>query len=217
MPRFVLLPRKLLPAGLVVSCMLFSSFVLPQQTEQLSEGKSSTGAMKQTAWSGGGNPGSERPELDRWLDRAVLVGSGTFEFAFWDVYDANLYSRDGQYDAEKPFALELVYHRSFKGRDIADRSAELIRQQGLDNEIRLASWHSQMEQVFPDVKQGTRLTGIRTEQGYAYFLLDGELIGRIRDQAFTRYFFGIWLGQDTKAPQLREQLIGSPDYADISR
>ena len=207
-PRRPVFLLPLLMGGLLV----FYSALLQARQES---GQRQNGGMQQAAWVGSNT--AEKEELGRYLGEAQLVGSGTFAFAFWDVYDANLYSASGQFDSDKPFALELVYHRNFNGKDIADRSAELIRQQGFEDEIRLASWHSQMAMIFPDVQEGTRLTGVRTQQGFASFLLDGQPVGEIRDRAFARYFFNIWLGPDTKAPQLREQLVGTPDYANISR
>lgn len=165
------------------------------------------------------NPGSAAPGLlNRYLEQVELVGSGTFEFAFWDIYDVQLFAQSRSFGMEPPFALQITYHRDFSGESIADRSAELIRRQGVSSEVLLARWHSQMEQIFPDVKEGTRILGVHTGQGHARFYADEKFLGEIRDSRFSRYFFNIWLGEDTQAPQLRQQLLGpAQDYAANSR
>ena len=139
---------------------------------------------------------------------AQKVGEGRLTYVFWDVYDATLYAPQGQWRDNPPFALQLSYLRSLEGSKIADRAITEMREQGFDDEVRLATWHTQMRNIFPDVDQGVRLTGVYTQTGATIFYRNGAEIGSLSDPAFGQAFFGIWLDEKTSAPELRLQLIG---------
>lgn len=144
------------------------------------------------------------------IPTAQKVGQGRMTYLFWDVYDATLYAPDGIWNSEKPFALELSYLRELKGKKIADRSVEEIRNQGFRDEVKLATWHAQMRNIFPNVTDGDTLTGIYTENGEAVFYKDSAEVGRIKDAEFSRAFFNIWLSEKTTEPGLRRKLLGDP-------
>ena len=57
------------------------------------------------------------------------VGSGTMRFFGLRIYDATLWSPSGVWSADQPYALQLVYARSFDGAAIACRSVEEMRGQ----------------------------------------------------------------------------------------
>jgi hypothetical protein len=140
-----------------------------------------------------------------------LVNQANFSYMLWKVYDIALFDEDGQFDHIPPYALRLTYLRELSGTSIADRSSKLIRSQGVEDEIQIAGWHSQMDEIFPDVSAGDTLSGLYNENKETVFFYNGEAIGRIQDPLFGQYFFGIWLGEDTTEPRLRSQLIGSTD------
>ena len=151
---------------------------------------------------------SSLSSVKAYIPNAGLVGKGRLNYIVWQVYDAALYAPDGKYQQGKPVALNLHYLRAIKGRQIADKSAEEIRRQGFKNEVTLATWHEQMRRIFTDVDAGTVLTGIRNAKGQTIILKDGKKIGIFRDPEFGRYFFDIWLGINTSAPELRNSLLG---------
>lgn len=146
--------------------------------------------------------------LSQYVPEANLVGSARMSFFLWDVYDATLYATHGQWQPDKPFALTLRYLRDIEGEAIADRTAREIRRQGPVDEVRLAAWYSQMRVIFPDVSDGTELTGIYSPGRATRFLQDGNEIGTIQDPEFGVRFFAIWLGEKTSEPALRRQLLG---------
>lgn len=137
-----------------------------------------------------------------------LVGKGRMSFYVWDVYDAELFAPRGDWNEDKPFALSLSYLRHIEGRKIADRSVQEIRKLGYSNEVKLATWHSQMREIFPNVEKGTKLTGIKTGKEHTLFYHNHEFVGKIDDEEFSRYFFRIWLSTKTGASELRKQLLG---------
>lgn len=148
-----------------------------------------------------------RPVLQNIPD-AQKLGSGRLSFLIWDVYDAKLYAPSERYDSSEPFALKLSYLIDLKGADIAERSVEEMRKQGFNDEAKLKEWQQVMEKIFPDVKEGNSLTGIRDASGRSLFYLDDIFIGSVEDEAFTNSFFAIWLDKKTSEPALRKKLLG---------
>ena len=110
--------------------------------------------------------------------------------------------------ADYPFALQLTYLRSLDGEKIAGRAIKEIRGQGFADEVTLATWHTQLRQLFPDVHKGDTLTGVFTQDGQTIFFSHGEKIGQINDPRFSEHFFAIWLSPKTSAPEIRLGLLG---------
>lgn len=137
------------------------------------------------------------------------VGSGTLRFFGLRVYDATLWSPRGVWTNGQPFALELHYARSFDGAAIAERSIEEIRAQRSLPEAILARWETQMKAIFPNVRAGDRLIGVRVPGQGAAFYQGSRSLGRIDDEAFADAFFDIWLAPATRAPELRARLLGT--------
>jgi Chalcone isomerase-like len=130
----------------------------------------------------------------------------------FNIYDVKLWAADGfavtNYSAES-FALELRYLRGFKGAMIAERSLSEMRRLGPVSDEKAVKWLDNMKKTFPDVKKGDELIGIHKPDGTASFTLNGKPIGEVRDEEFTRLFFGIWLSPNTSEPKMRMQLLGS--------
>ncbi|MHA7777077.1 chalcone isomerase family protein [Roseibium sp. M-1] len=143
------------------------------------------------------------------LPAAERVGAGRMTFLGFKVFDAELFAPGGTYNPSAPFALRLTYLRSFKGQEIADSSVKEIRRQGGVSDSQLANWRRQMEALFPDVRPGQSITGVRTAGGRSEFYLGDRKLGTIADPAFTKKFFAIWLGGNTRDPQLRAKLVGA--------
>ena len=145
----------------------------------------------------------------RLLPSAELVGAGRMTFLGFKVFDAELYAPGGTYAPSAPFALKLTYLRAFKGKDIADSSVKEMRRQGGVSDRQLAAWGREMEAIFPDVRPGQSITGVRTAGGRTEFYLGNRKLGSVSDPAFTKKFFAIWLGNASRDPQLRAKLVGA--------
>lgn len=144
------------------------------------------------------------------LPNFEAVGSGTMRFFGLRIYDATLWSPGGVWSANQPYALELVYARSFEGAAIAQRSIEEMRAQRAYPTATLTRWEQQMGALFPDVTSGDRLTGVRMPGEGAAFYSGTRKLGQIDDEAFADAFFGIWLDPATRAPGLRARLLKLP-------
>lgn len=150
------------------------------------------------------------PELRATLPVAALAGQATLRVWGFEVYHARLWVAPG-FDAtgyaQHPFALELSYLRDFASADIAKRSLSEMRRQGAMESTVEARWEAQMRTVFPDVSASDRITGIHQPGVGAVFLGNGRRLGEIRDPAFAKAFFGIWLSPRTSEPRLRSALL----------
>lgn len=131
-------------------------------------------------------------------------GRGSFRRFGFLVYDASLWT--GDVPDAPPLALRLDYRRQLAGQAIADASVDEMRRFVAD-EARLAAWGQAMRRIFPDVDAGDHLLGVWRDEG-AYFYQDERLIGAVRDPAFARAFFAIWLDRRSSAPALRAALLG---------
>ncbi|CAH0350918.1 chalcone isomerase family protein [Aquabacterium sp. CECT 9606] len=152
------------------------------------------------------------PELVQNLPQARLQGSSRFRHYGFHVYDAQLWVPP-TFDAAKlfsqPFALSLIYARSLKARDIAERSVEEMRRQATVSDAEAQRWSQAMTAAFADVRNGDRLTGLHQVEGGASFFFNGQATQAINDKRFAGLFFGIWLSSATSAPGLRRDLLGA--------
>lgn len=147
------------------------------------------------------------------IPQAVLRGSGTYRWFGMVIYGAVLWTLpDSGSDFSHPFALELTYARDLQGGKIAEASIEEIRKLKLGTAVKQQLWLTQLKAIFPDVKEGSRLTGIHIPGEAIRFYLNDKFLGEIRDPEFARSFFSIWLDENTSAPDLRNKLIGKTSF-----
>jgi Chalcone isomerase-like len=145
------------------------------------------------------------------LPNARSVGAAQFKVWGFKVYDARLWaSQDFKAEdyAQRSFALEINYLRSFDNGAVAERSIQEMRGIGKFSEAQAAQWLAQMQRIFPDIANGDRLVGMHKPGVGAAFSFNGKSVGEIADPEFARLFFGIWLSPKTSAPQLRRELLG---------
>ncbi|GLS84065.1 chalcone isomerase family protein [Paraferrimonas haliotis] len=136
------------------------------------------------------------------------VGSGEMNWFLLTVYQASLFSDDGDYKSNDwPMALQITYHHDIKAEDLITATAEqwqhLNYQQSLFND-----WLGQLETLWPDVEAGDQLT-LRVEQDGSHNFYHNQVpIGYIEDERFAAAFLDIWLSEDTSEEKLRAKLIG---------
>ncbi|MFN7163111.1 MAG: hypothetical protein ACK5YK_00710 [Pseudomonadota bacterium] len=137
------------------------------------------------------------------------VGRIEFRWLGFSVYNATLFSPTGRFDAGSPYVLELTYQRALSGGAVAQTSLNEMRRLGFNNPSKAANWQVQLTDWFSGIEKGTKLAAMRNANGSTTFIRNGkQVLGTIADPTFTRYFFGIWLDENSRAPKLRNQLIG---------
>jgi hypothetical protein len=147
------------------------------------------------------------------IANARLAGQGSYRWFGLRIYDAELWVGDQGYSTDAPestkFALNLTYARDLYGERIAQSSIEEIRKLGFGTDDQHENWLQQMKALFPDVHEGTRISGIHVPDFGARFYLDGKPLGEIADTEFARAFFAICLDPRTSAKTLRNRLLSS--------
>jgi hypothetical protein len=155
------------------------------------------------------NAAFSRPEV---TGLGGVVPTAPVRLRVWgfEVYDARLWTpvgfRHSTY-TQFPFALELQYLRKLEGTAIASRSIDEMRRVGPFSDAQAQSWLTAMRELFPDVRQGERITGLNLPGVGAEFWFNGQRVGVVKDPAFARLFFGIWLDERTSEPKMRAQLL----------
>ena len=137
------------------------------------------------------------------------VGGGLLRVFGFQVYNAYLWTPEGaSFDPAKPHVLDIHYLRTFSAKQLAERSIDEMRGQGMGNEAVYPKWIAEMQRVFADVKEGDRLIGVATPARTAKFFHNGTYRGEVADAALTDAFFGIWLSEKSSQPGMRERLLG---------
>ena len=224
------------PSSLVFASPLFAALLIAAQLAALSPAPALAQSGNATAAVPAAapatlptDPGVLALPLPAEVPRLRLRGSGQFRWFGLRIYDASLWSAAGeasdrsQASAGSPtapdkssqpvdfkgfFALQLRYHRNFEGSAIAQRSLEEIERLGLGSSAQRQAWRAAMGRLFPDVKEGERLTGLHLPGRGARFFQNERLLGDIDDPEFARAFFSIWLSPATREPALRQALLG---------
>ncbi|QRX83940.1 chalcone isomerase family protein [Glaciimonas sp. PAMC28666] len=152
-------------------------------------------------------------QIQNAIPHARLAGQGRYRWFGLSIYDAQLWVGDKGFQTSAPaaasFALDLRYNRSFKGTRIAESSIDQMRKIDSGSEAEYGPWLSQLKAIFPNVIDGSHVTGIFLPGIGTQFYMNGKLIGEIHDPHFSAAFFGIWLSPGTTASGLRKQLLAN--------
>ena len=167
-------------------------------------------AQERQAQPGAATPPGPPAEAAPALPGAVWTGTARMRFFGLAIYDAALWVAPGfsasRY-AQSPLALQLTYLRSLNGRSIAQRSLEEMRRGATLSPVQEQRWLAAMQEAFPDVQSGDRITGLHQPEVGARFWFNGQPRAMVRDPDFSRLFFGIWLAESTSEPSLRVALL----------
>ena len=166
------------------------------------------------------------PVMARCPGSWTVQGSGLFCWSVFRVYEATLFVQapikpqalDRQlandFDGLPPFALLLSYLRNVTATQIASTSVnEMIRLHDVDP-ILAAQWGEQLSAVLPDVHLGDRLIGLFEPGHGVSFFANEAFVGRVAHAQFAAAFAAIWLDSRTKAPALRNALLGQSGQKD---
>ena len=163
--------------------------------------------LRDSAWAQEGAPA---PETAAALPGAQTTGSARMRFFGLAIYDATLWVAPGfraATYAQHALALELTYQRALSGRAIAERSLHEMRRAASLAPEQEARWLAAMQEAFPDVNAGDRITGLHTPGVGARFWFNGHARPPLPDAEFSRLFFGIWLADTTSEPAMRRALL----------
>jgi len=148
------------------------------------------------------------PQVAELVPNLKVQGGGELTFFGLSVYDGYYWSPTRGWSHDRPFALDLHYHRALDGAKIAERSVGEIAKLGYGNAEQRARWGEEMKRVFPNVRRGDRITGVNLPGGIVRYFFNGKSIGDIVDPDFARAFFGIWLDPKSSQLDFRQMLLG---------
>jgi hypothetical protein len=139
-------------------------------------------------------PASAKPaEVDTALPGAEKVGDAQYRVFGIHLFNAALYTNDGPFSWQRPFALTLTYERAARQSTLVNRSINEMRQRGGGDAQTLAVLRPELERCFPNIARGDRITGVSTGPNSAHFFYNGAQRCAIEWPNFRRAFFGIWL------------------------
>lgn len=141
------------------------------------------------------------------VPKARVAGAGTYTWFGLRIYDAELWVGDKGYQSDAPYVLDLRYARKLDGVKIAEASADEMAKLGAGTSVQRAAWLARMKEIFPDVKEGTHISGVFLPGAGTRFYLDGRPLATVPDPEFARAFFAIWLDPKTSAGKLRTALL----------
>lgn len=141
------------------------------------------------------------------LNQPRIAGTGVYSWFGLRIYEAELWVGEHGYQDGAPFVLELRYARKLDGTKIAQASADQMEKLGAGSAAQRAAWLARMREIFPNVKEGTRISGVFLPGAGARFYLDGNALAGVPDPDFARAFFAIWLDPRTSAGALRAALL----------
>jgi hypothetical protein len=137
------------------------------------------------------------------------VGRGEISWLFMDIYQASLFSEDGQYQpGQYPQALTLRYQRDFSKEILLKATKHEWQKLAVDENL-YPQWLQQLSSLWPEIKDGDSLTFLVSRNGHGDFYHNDNWLGSIESPEFSDAFLAIWLSEHTSNPKLRSQLIGA--------
>ncbi|HIF9058930.1 TPA: hypothetical protein ACX6MG_002981 [Photobacterium damselae] len=130
-----------------------------------------------------------------WVNWPV-VGKTELTWGWWTIYQAQLRTPSGQYQAE----------REIDASDLLQATDEQWQHLGYSQQQRQV-WLKFLQGIWPNVRQGDRLIFVVQDE-IGYFLFQNKVIGTISNPSLNRAFLAIWLSPNSSYPKLRLELIG---------
>ncbi len=137
------------------------------------------------------------------------VGQGSMSWLFMDIYQAALFSADGNYQpGQYPQALSIRYQRDISKDALLKATRQQWQKLSVDEKL-YSPWLQTLSRLWPNIKDNDRLTFLVSKNGAGDFYHNDKWLGRIDDPAFSAAFLSIWLAKNSSEPGLRRQLIGA--------
>ena len=145
-----------------------------------------------------------QPNIEIWKE----VGRAELSVLWFDVYDAVFYTPNGAFDSfSSPLQLSLDYKRDISRDDLLSETDKQFTRFQVAKETRLI-WLTQLENIWPDIKEGDQLIFQISTTGKADFFHNKLWIGGIEDMQFSEAFIQIWLSDQGEYPELARKLKG---------
>ncbi len=143
------------------------------------------------------------------LSGMSLVGSADFRYLFWKVYEAELYSENGDFEFfnELPLVLKLTYKRGFTASQLSNETRKQFLMLGLSEES-IGNWIEYLQEIFVDVSPDDNFILYIDDEANSHFYFNSRYSGSVNNENFSRYFSAIWLARQDHYADFSAQLTG---------
>ena len=142
--------------------------------------------------------------LDQALEPPVMRGEATFRFLGFPVYEARLFTPEGQaFDWEKDFGLELTYLRRVSEDTIVSSTLGELERIGEDMPV-----EAQLQKCFEPVNKGDTYLAVTEGENRVTFWLNGSRTCTLTHPEAKFRFMSIFLGEDTRSASFTRRLRG---------
>lgn len=136
------------------------------------------------------------------------VGETRLRVMLFRIYDAELYSDNGNYSGANELLLRLQYARDFSAAKLAEQTQDEWERMGYPQNEQSDAWISELSAMWPDVNSGDCIVAHRVaDGGIKFYGTEGEL-GIIENSNFADQFLSIWLSEDARFRSSRDELVG---------
>ncbi len=154
---------------------------------------------------------NEKPsELRNSITSTAPIGFATLKKFGFQVYDAALWADVQAFTYKKPFALTLTYKLGFSRQQLVEKSIEEISRIHAPNEQAISQLTVQLNETFPNVAAGDRITAVYTPNQKVQIFHNGRVRPAISAD-YARLFMDIWLSPRTSEPAVRAKLLQTAD------
>lgn len=138
---------------------------------------------------------NNQPNLQTLLkERLKPMGNKIYRKFGFKVYLVTLWSQNGEWNAQTPHALVIMYKRSLSKETLVENVMDDLGQEMQDPRT-LDHWKSILEAILTDVEDGDTITSLyEPGQTKSKLYLNDKTILQTDDKAFINAFFNIWLG-----------------------
>lgn len=146
------------------------------------------------------------PELSQSIQNMEPIGTAKMRKFLLHVYDASFWSDRAGW-SQAPYALSITYAMNFSAQELAERTLSEMQHVSDLPRTTLMEYANRLAKLWPDIKDGDRLTALALADGSTRFFHNGRHVGTLRDPQFAPAFFGIWLSPRSSEPSMRKQLL----------
>ncbi len=133
------------------------------------------------------------------------LGSGTLRYSVFDVYRMTYYVAGAKGYPDGDYALEARYLRALSSQTLVKSAfEEMTRLAPRGTQEPDRAW---LARAFPSVGRGDRLLAVILGGSHLEMYCNDMLCASLEDPLQVNTFGRIWLSEDTRAPELRGQLL----------
>ena len=133
--------------------------------------------------------------IKKHLPEYKIVGQANYSFLIWNIYDATLITKSGE------------YNKVIKKERLVNETINEFKKQAEFKEEYLNNLRLIFNETFKKTKVNSVFVGIKiNKQAYLYF--EGEEVFKTNEKKFINHFFNIWLREDSQNPSFTKKLLG---------